>query len=157
MGLLALFDRLVEEHGSANITRDNLAFLRDQIKVAEQANVEAGNRIGKLEGTVSQQAEQIIELTEKCERYAKQLADCQQRIQDQAEKTYRLDDAEQRTLRVFAEKQTNTLELDSNDTAVISLYSHKFLTFTRWMQYSGGPRQMRLTPKGQRAIEQLKT
>jgi septal ring factor EnvC (AmiA/AmiB activator) len=155
MGLLALFDKLVTEHGSALTQERNLTFLRDQIEKAEKENAKARDRIRELEGMVGQQVEQIRQLTEDCERYAAKIREYQQWIDNEQKQEYRLDEAEQGILRMFAEKQTNTLELDFNDTAVISLSSHKYIRLVKWNRNVRGMAELQLTSKGQKAIEQL--
>lgn len=152
---LDLVTKWIDEHGSANITRDNLAFLRDQIEAIEKENVKARDRERELEDQVSKLSEQLLQATEEKDQYAQQLADCQQRVQQEAKKQYRLDEEQKSVLRRFAAAGRNLLELDSRNHVVVSLVGHKFLAPVSWMGYRKGLVPLQLTPKGQTVVAEL--
>lgn len=61
MGLLSEIQKLIEEHGSASILRERLAFWQDRLRAAEEDNVDFQRRIAQLEEENRQLQERLAD------------------------------------------------------------------------------------------------
>ena len=116
------------------------ALLREKIADAEKKYTETVDELGRCK--------------DQCADLLKQLAEYRQRDQH-PQKDYELDLPEITVLRQFAAEGRNTIDADGSDPAVRALVDHHYLTFAVWMERHDGPTKVRLTAKGQRAVEEI--